>query len=65
MAATTNGAGIVRITRAGEGFADIGDSIGGAGSIRYAQSNFLDELPGVAFAMITLAYVVASLVSLL
>ncbi len=65
MAATTNGVGIVRITRAGEGFADLGDSIGGAGSIRHAQSNFLDELPGAAFAMITLAYVVASLVSLL
>jgi len=65
MAATTNGAGIVRISRARESFAGLGDSIGGAGSIRYAQGNFLDELPGVAFAMITLVYVVVSLVSLL
>ncbi len=59
MAATTNGAGIVRITRARESFADID------GSIRYAQGNFLDELPGVAFGIITLAYLVASLVTLL
>jgi len=65
MAATTSGTRMVRMTRAGDGFADIGDSIGGAGSIRYAQGNFLDELPGVAFAMITLVYVVVSLVSLL
>ena len=63
MAATTNGAGIVRIAR--QGFADVTGSIGDTDSIRYAQSNFLDELPGVAFAMITLAYIVVSLVSLL
>ena len=63
MAATTNGAGIVRIAR--QGFADVTGSIGDVDSIHYAQSNFLDELPGVAFAMITLAYIVVSLVSLL
>jgi len=48
-----------------QGFADVTASIGDTDSIRYAQSNFLDELPGVAFAMITLAYIVVSLVSLL
>jgi len=56
MAAATNGAGIVAITR--PTFAEVD------GSMHYAQANFLDELPGVAFAIITLVYVVASLAAL-
>jgi len=56
MAAATNGAGIVAITR--PAFAEVD------GSMHYAQANFLDELPGVAFALITLVYVVASLAAL-
>jgi len=56
MAAATNGAGIVAITRSAFAAVD--------GSMCYAQANFLDELPGVAFAIITLVYVVASLAAL-
>ncbi len=56
MAAATNGARIVTIAR--QAFAET------EGSMRYAQANFLDELPGVAFALITLVYVVASLAAL-
>jgi len=33
--------------------------------LRLAQSNFLDELPGIAFAVITLAWVVLSLAHLI
>lgn len=33
-------------------------------SIRMTQSAFLSELPGVAFAVLTLAYIVTSLISL-
>lgn len=60
MAATTNGYGerIAGIRRVVEG-------VGDGGSLRYAQSNFLDELPGAAFALITLAYLVTSLLALL
>jgi hypothetical protein len=32
--------------------------------IRYAQNSFLTELPGVAFGLITLAYIVASFLAL-
>ncbi len=60
MAATTNGAGFARITRSAGSFDNDVD-----GSIRYAHSNFLDELPGAAFALITLAYIVTSLFALL
>ncbi len=60
MAATTKGYGerLAEIRRAVE----TGDD---TDSIRYAQSNFLDELPGAAFALITLVYVVSSLLALL
>jgi hypothetical protein len=58
MAATTNGAGIARLTQRAQNFTDTSDTI------RYAQSNFLDELPGFAFALITLVYLVSSLVAL-
>jgi len=34
-------------------------------SVRMAQSAFLSELPGVAFAVLTLAYIVTSLISLI
>lgn len=33
--------------------------------LRHAQSNFLSELPGVAFAALTLVYIVSSFASLL
>lgn len=36
-----------------------------ADSVRMAQSAFLSELPGIAFALLTLAYVVTSFVSLI
>lgn len=32
--------------------------------IRYAQNSFLTELPGVAFGLITLAYVICSFLAL-
>lgn len=32
--------------------------------IRYAQNSFLTELPGVAFGLITLAYLVCSFLAL-
>jgi len=32
--------------------------------IRYAQNSFLTELPGVAFGLITLAYIVCSFLAL-
>ena len=35
------------------------------GMIRFAQGAFLDELPGIAFGLITLVYIVTSLASLL
>ncbi len=58
MAAATNGAGIARIARA-ERFER------GSNGVRWAQSAFLDELPGAAFGLITLAYIVTSLFALL
>jgi hypothetical protein len=36
-----------------------------AESLRFAQNNLLSELPGVAFGLITLAYIVTSLIALL
>ncbi len=57
MAAATNGAGIARMTQRAEMF---------EGNVRtVAQGNFLDELPGFVFALITLAYVITSLTALL
>jgi hypothetical protein len=35
-----------------------------ADSVRLAQSALLSELPGVAFAVLTLAYIVTSFISL-
>ena len=34
-------------------------------SVRYAENNMLSELPGIAFGLITLAYIVGSLIALL
>ena len=59
MAAATNGAGIARITERATTFEGTADGLG------YAQGNFLDELPGIVFALVTLAYVVTSLTALL
>jgi hypothetical protein len=36
-----------------------------ADSVRMMQSSFLSELPGVAFAVLTLAYIVTSFMGLL
>ena len=57
MAAATNGAGIARMTQ------DAAMFEGAARTV--AQGNLLDELPGLVFALITLAYVVTSLTALL
>ena len=57
MAAATNGAGIARMTQRAGMFDGAADTV--------AQGNFLDELPGFVFALITLAYVVTSLTALL
>lgn len=35
-----------------------------ADSIRYAENNLLSELPGIAFGLITLVYIVSSLIAL-
>jgi hypothetical protein len=35
------------------------------GSVRYAENAFLSELPGMVFGLITLVYIVSSLVHLL
>ena len=59
MAATTNGARIAQIGRATETFEEV------RGSFSQAQSNFLDELPGAVFAVLTLAYIVTSLLALI
>ena len=37
----------------------------GMTSVRYAGNNMLSELPGIVFGLITLAYIVSSLVALL
>jgi hypothetical protein len=60
MAATTNGFG----AKLAGGWRAV-EAAEQSDSIRYAQSNFLDELPGAAFALITLAYIVTSFMALL
>ena len=37
---------------------------GSSSSVRALQNSFLSELPGVAFALLTLVYIVSSLVRL-
>ena len=58
MAAATGGKRIAGIGRA-EQATEL------SGAVRFAQGAFLDEMPGIAFGLITLAYIVSSLVSLL
>jgi hypothetical protein len=59
MDAMTNRARIAQIPRATETYEDGNDLI------RHAQGTFLDELPGVAFALITLVYLVSTLIALI
>jgi hypothetical protein len=56
MAATTNQTQIGRIAN------ELNKTTDG---VRYAQNSLLNELPGAVFAVITLAYVVSSLVHLI
>ncbi|MFZ0888584.1 MAG: hypothetical protein WA005_09045 [Candidatus Binataceae bacterium] len=58
MVAATGGKRIASIGRAEEPAEP-------TGTIRFAQGAFLDELPGIAFGLITLAYIASSLLSLL
>jgi len=58
MAAATGGKRIAGIGRAEEP-AEL------TGTIQFAQGAFLDEMPGIAFGLVTLAYIVFSLVSLM
>ena len=58
MAAATGGKRIAGIGRAEEP-AEV------TGSVRFAQGTFLDELPGIAFGLITLTYIFSSLLALL
>jgi hypothetical protein len=39
--------------------------VGTESAVRYAENSFLSELPGIAFGLITLAYIVGSLITLL
>jgi hypothetical protein len=41
------------------------ESMGSESAARYAENSFLSELPGIAFGLITLAYIVGSLITLL
>ena len=56
MAAMTNEARFAATTMAEAGTSD---------ALRFAQYSFLNEMPGVVFGLITLAYIVSSLASLL
>jgi len=57
MNATTNEARF-------EGFAVADNQAASTEAIRIAQYAWLNELPGVVFGLITLAYIVTSLISL-
>jgi hypothetical protein len=57
MAATTAKATLTGFYRANE-------QTETADAVRLAQNSFLSELPGATFALLTLAYVVMSLVAL-
>jgi hypothetical protein len=47
------------------GYLKLEEQTATADSVRMAQSALLSELPGVAFGVLTLAYVVTSVVSLI
>ncbi len=57
MAATTKE---VRLT----GFESVAEQTLASESVRHVNNSLLSELPGVAFAFLTLAYIVFSLVTL-
>ena len=46
-------------------YLDLAEKTATADSVRIAQGAFLSELPGVAFAVLTLAYIVTSFISLI
>jgi len=46
------------------GFQNVKEQTGASTADRIAQNSLLSELPGVAFAFLTLAYIVLSFVSL-
>lgn len=56
MNATTNAARLTGFTKTNETETSEGT--------RYAQNSLLSELPGLAFGVITLAYIVSSLLAL-
>jgi hypothetical protein len=56
MNATTNEARLTGITKSGE--------IEATEATRYAQNSLLTELPGLVFGVITLGYIVSSLIAL-
>ena len=57
MNATTNEARFA-------GIANTNEAAESTAGIRFAQNSLLSELPGVVFGLITLAYVVSSLLAL-
>ncbi|MGA3230261.1 MAG: hypothetical protein ABSD51_09965 [Candidatus Binatus sp.] len=57
MNATTNEARLA-------GIANTNEAAESTAGIRFAQNSLLSELPGVVFGLITLAYVVSSLLAL-
>jgi hypothetical protein len=57
MAATT-------INQTLTGFQNVKEQTGASAADRISQNSLLSELPGVAFAFLTLAYIVLSFVSL-
>jgi hypothetical protein len=46
------------------GFNNVTEQTESTESTRYAQNAFLTELPGVVFGLLTLGYIVSSLISL-
>jgi len=57
MNATTNEARLA-------GFRNVAETIDATESTRYTQNALLTELPGAVFALLTLGYIVSSLISL-
>jgi hypothetical protein len=55
------------MTKQGEftGYLNLEEKTVTADSLRMAQSAFLNELPGVAFGVLTLAYIVTSFIRLI
>jgi hypothetical protein len=56
-ATTTNEA---RLT----GYADAMEAAASSDAVRLAQYSWLNEMPGLVFGLLTIAYIVASLISL-